>query len=177
MTGELPRWAMVSEKRRAHVERVVALLQEWAQKMDLSPSEADAWRDAGWWHDALRDADENTLRAITGDLDRPASMLHGLAAAERLAEEGESRRDVLEAVRWHTFGHADWSRTGRALYMADFLEPGRQFMQADRAFLASIVPVAFDAIFRQVVRMRIEWTVREGKALAVETVGLWNSLR
>jgi len=177
MKGDLPRWAIVSEKRRAHIERVVTLLDTWAQRMNLPATEVEAWRDAGWWHDALRDADEGTLRAITGDVERPTNMLHGLAAAARLADEGEPRADVLEAVRWHTFGHADWSRTGRALYMADFLEPGRQFMQADRAFLASIVPDAFDAVFRQVVRMRIEWTVREGKALAVETVGLWNSLR
>ena len=177
MKGDLPRWAIVSGKRRAHVERVVTLLDAWAQKMNLPATEVEAWLDAGWWHDALRDADEGTLRAITGDVERPTNMLHGLAAAARLADEGETRGDVLEAVRWHTFGHADWSRTGRALYMADFLEPGRQFMQADRAFLASIVPDAFDAVFRQVVRMRIEWTVREGKALAVETVGLWNSLR
>ena len=74
-------------------------------------------------------------------------------------------------------GCAEWDRTGRALYMADFLEPGRTFMQADRAFLAAQVPVAFDAVFRQVVRMRIEWVVREGKGLAVETVALWNSVR
>ena len=177
MKGELPRWAIVSDKRRAHIERVVSLLDEWSQKMKLPAEEAQAWLDAGWWHDALRDADEATLRAITGNVDLPTGMLHGLAAAERLADEGEIRRDVLEAVRWHTFGYADWAQAGRALYMADFLEPGRHFMQADRAFLASLVPDAFDAVFRQVVRMRIEWTVREGKALTVETVALWNSLR
>ncbi|HSD00190.1 MAG TPA: hypothetical protein VLI21_14890 [Casimicrobiaceae bacterium] len=155
----------------------MALLDEWSQKMKLPADEAQAWLDAGWWHDALRDADEATLRAITGNVELPTGMLHGLAAAERLVDEGETRRDVLDAVRWHTFGHADWARAGRALYMADFLEPGRHFMQADRAFLASLVPDAFDAVFRQVVRMRIEWTVREGKALTVETVALWNSLR
>jgi 2-amino-4-hydroxy-6-hydroxymethyldihydropteridine diphosphokinase len=61
--------------------------------------------------------------------------------------------------------------------MADFLEPGRTFMQADRAFLADRVPSAFDAVFRQVVRLRLEWTVREGKGLAHETVTLWNAVR
>ena len=177
MKGELPRWAIVTDKRRAHIGRVVALLAEWSEKMDLPAAEAAAWIDAGWWHDALRDADEATLRAITGNVELPTGMLHGPAAAVRLADEGENRRDVLDAVRWHTFGYAEWSRVGRALYMADFLEPGRSFMQADRAFLASLVPTAFDAVFRQVVRMRIEWTVREGKALTVETVSLWNSLR
>jgi hypothetical protein len=61
-------------------------------------------------------------------------------------------------------GSAGWDRVGRALYMADFLEPGRNFMRADRAFLAEHLPHDFDGVFRQVVRMRLEWTLREGKA-------------
>ena len=145
--------------------------------MSLAPDEAAEWRDAGAWHDALRDADEATLRRITGDNERPEGMLHGFAAAIRLLEDGESRQDVIDAVQWHTVGFPKWSRAGRALYMADFLEPGRKFMQTDRAFLASLVPERFDEVFRQVVRMRLEWTVREGKGLAVETVQLWNSVR
>ena len=177
MSQALPSWAIVSDKRKAHIGRVVALLDEWAVKMELPVAEANDWRDAGWWHDALRDADEATLRAITNDVTHPTSMLHGLAAATRLTADGEARVDVLDAIRWHTFGHAGWSRVGRALYMADFLEPGRAFMQADRAFLASLVPTAFDSVFRQVVRVRIEWAVREGKGLADETVALWNSVR
>ena len=145
--------------------------------MSLAPDEAAEWRDAGAWHDALRDADEATLRRITGDNERPEGMLHGFAAAIRLLEDGESRQDVIDAVQWHTVGFPKWSRAGRALYMADFLEPGRKFMQTDRAFLASLVPERFDEVFRQVVRMRLEWTVREGKGLAIETVQLWNSVR
>ncbi len=145
--------------------------------MSLDARERSAWLDAGWWHDALRDADEPTLRALTGDGERPYGMLHGPAAALRLEAAGEGRPDVLEAIRWHTTGVSTWGRTGRALYMADFLEPGRPFMQADRAFLADRVPDAFDGVFRQVVRLRLEWTIREGKSLAPETVALWNAVR
>jgi 2-amino-4-hydroxy-6-hydroxymethyldihydropteridine diphosphokinase len=173
----LPPWAVVTDKRRAHIVRVVALLRTWATAMAIPAEEAQAWADAGAWHDAVRDADEETLRADTGDDDRPVGMLHGPAAALRLAVEGEMRQDVLDAIRWHTVGHRGWSRVGQALYMADFLEPGRAFMQADRAFLARSVPWAFDAAFRQVVRMRIEWAIREGKGLALETVALWEQVR
>jgi len=173
----LPGWSIVSDARRAHIERVVALLERWAQALQLGHAERSAWCDAGWWHDALRDADEGTLRAITGDHDRPVGMLHGPAAALRLESLGEQRDEVLAAIRWHTVGSAGWGRAGRALYMADFLEPGRPFMQTDRAFLADRVPEAFDAVFRQVVRLRLEWTIREGKSLAPETVSLWNAVR
>lgn len=175
--GGLPGWAAASDKRRAHIERVVALLDRWAAQMRIDGSARTAWLDAGWWHDALRDADEASLRTLTGDFTRPVGMLHGPAAALRLEASGETRHEVLEAIRWHTVGWSAWSRTGRALYMADFLEPGRPFMQADRAFLADRVPDAFDDVFRQVVRLRLEWALREGKSLPAETVVLWNSVR
>ncbi len=173
----LPAWAVVSDKRRAHIERVVALIDEWAQAMAVPADEAKAWHDAALWHDVLHDAPETTLRALGGDSEPEVKLIHGPATAVRLAQEGETRRTVLDAIRWHTVGSPDWDRTGRALYMADFLEPGRLFEQRDRAYLARQVPHDFDGTFRQVVRMRLEWTLREGKGIFPQTVALWNSVR
>ena len=174
---DLPPWAVVGERRRAHIARVTALLTSWAEGMRLPAAERAAWRDAGRWHDALRDASESELRTITGDPDMPAALLHGPAAAKRLASEGEAREDVLDAIRWHTTGRVGWDRTGRALYMADFLEPGRRFDAEARAALAARVPDEFEAAFRSVVQHRIEWTMREGRALHEETARLWNAVR
>ena len=173
----LPPWARVTDKRREHIARVTALLDQWATSLMLSPEERQAWHDVGILHDALRDAAEDELRRLTADADRPWHILHGPAVAARLASEGERRPEVLDAIRWHTLGSAHWGRTGKALYMADFLEPGRPFLQADRAFLAAHAIHDFDGVFRQVVRTRIEWTVREGKMLFPETADLWNSVR
>lgn len=173
---DLPRWSRVTEKRRAHIARVTALLDRWAAELRVPPDEARAWHDAGVFHDALRDAPEWELRELVPDASLPLQIVHGPAAAERLARDGESRDDVLEAIRWHTVGNGSWARTGRALYMADFLEPGRSFARADRAFLASHVPHDFDGVFRQVVRQRLEWSLREGNRLYPETVSLWNDV-
>jgi 2-amino-4-hydroxy-6-hydroxymethyldihydropteridine diphosphokinase len=172
----LPEWARVSDKRRGHIERVTALLDSWAATLRLETDEARAWHDVGAWHDALRDAPADELKRWAGDDGRPVTILHGPAAAARLIADGEQRAEVLEAVRWHTLGNPDWGPTGRALFMADFLEPGRPFMPRDRAFLASQVPADFDGVFAQVVRMRLEWTLREGKPVFPETVALWNRL-
>ncbi|MEO7041229.1 MAG: hypothetical protein ABI035_03105 [Gemmatimonadaceae bacterium] len=176
-TLDLPAWARVGEKRAEHIQRVTALLNAWAAAMRLPPAEARAFVDAGVLHDALRDASEGELRKITGDNYSPVGLLHGPAAAVTLENHGEKRTDLLEAVRYHTVGNANWGTVGRALYMADFLEPGRKFSRQDRYFLALEVPNSFDAVFRQVVRMRLEWTVREGNQIFPETVALWNSLQ
>src|SRR5215207_7551580 len=156
---DLPSWARISDARRAHIARVAGLLERWAAELRLGAAEAQAWRDAGRWHDALRDAPEAELRALAGDVRLPASVLHGPAAAARLTASGEQRHDVLEAIRWHTLGSAAWGRCGRALYMADFLDPGRPFTRPDRAFLAAHVTNDFDGVFRQVVRQRLEWSL------------------
>jgi 2-amino-4-hydroxy-6-hydroxymethyldihydropteridine diphosphokinase len=174
---ELPAWADVSDKRRAHIQRVLSLLAAWADEMRVNDDERRAWIDAGRFHDALRDAPHDTLRALAGDSVGEPDMLHGPAAAVMLERDGETRRDVLDAVRYHTIGHGVWARPGRALYMADFLEPGRGFSKRDRAFLAAHVPHDFDGVFRQVVRARLEWSLHEGHTLFPETVAMWNALR
>lgn len=174
---DLPAWACIGEKRAEHIQRVTGLLNAWAAAMRLPPAEARAFIDAGVLHDSMRDASEAELRRITGDTENPLGLLHGPAAATMLEKDGEKRLEVLDAVRYHTVGSPRFGIVGRALYMADFLEPGRKFMKQDRYFLSLQVPTSFDAVFRQVVRMRLEWTVREGNQIFPETAALWNSLQ
>lgn len=144
--------------------------------MRISPGEYACWRDAAALHDALRDAPAAELRGIVPDPSIPVGLLHGPAAAFLLARDGETRTELLEAVRWHTVGCSSWGRTGRALYMADYLEPGRHFARADRAYLAAMVPVDFAGTLRQVVRHRIEWALREGHEISAHTTALWNEV-
>jgi len=160
----LPAWAQVTPERRGHVERVVALLGEWAGATRVAPAERDRWLRAGWLHDALRDAPLKDL------------MAHGPAAAARAARDGELDRGVLDAVRYHTVGHAAWDDVGRMLYLADFLEPGRAFDRDGRRALAQRVPDERDAVLREIARRRIEWVLRSGWPLLPETVAFWNAL-
>jgi 2-amino-4-hydroxy-6-hydroxymethyldihydropteridine diphosphokinase len=172
-----PAWAQVSEKRRGHIERVVRLLMQWADALRISSEERDTWHGAGLLHDALRDAPEAQLRELANDPSREAELLHGPAVANLLTARGELNWSMLSAIRFHTVGSPDWDRTGKALYMADFLEPGRTFAKSDRAFLAEQVPHDFNAVFRQVLRARLEYALREGYTLFPETVDLWNAVR
>ena len=162
----LPAWAQVSPERRAHIERVVALLSTWAEAMRVDGKERARWQRAGWLHDALRDAP-------VGD-----PLAHGPLAAARAATDGETDRGVLDAVRYHTIGFAGWDDVGKMLYLADFLEPARKptASTADHAQLAQRVPQERAAVLQEVARRRISWMVRSGWMLPDETVAFWNSL-
>ena len=174
--GELPDWASASKKRRAHMARVADLLEKWAEQ--IAPAEVDHWRAAGWLHDALRDANEQELRAIVPDEFQswPAALLHGPAAAASLQSEGVADNDLLNAVRFHTLGSPALQKIGHALYMADFLEPGRTYAPSWRALMRARMPEHFDEVLRAVITSRLENTLQKGSLIRTETAEFWNSL-
>ncbi len=177
-SGEFPAWTEATPGRRAHMARVSALLSEWAEVAHLPSEERTRWASLGYLHDALRDADPTTLRALVPEeLDTlPDGLLHGPAAAERLRGEGVDDEELLDAVAYHTLGHAAFGRMGRALYLADFLEPGRDFRNGWRAELRARVPADPDGVTLEVAAARIDHLVERRLVLRSETVGFWNAL-
>ena len=161
---DLPRWARVGRRRRKHIERVAALLEDWADQMDVSDAERDRWLRAAWLHDALREAR------------LAASTTHGAAAADRAANDGETDRGVLDAIRYHSCGYAQWDDVGKMLYLADALEPGRRHNRKERARLAERVPEERDRVLRKVVAYEIRLRVRAGRPLHPLTIEFWNAL-
>ncbi|MFI5206853.1 MAG: HD domain-containing protein [Gemmatimonadales bacterium] len=173
---DLPSWAVVKPERAEHIARVAALLESWAQAAGRSAQERSRWHRAALLHDAVRDADPATLREHVGEEVRlPPALWHGPAAAALAARHGEHDEGVLAAVRWHTLGWRGWDEVGKALYLADYLEPGRSH-DADRSALAGRVPSQFDAVLREVAARRLGWLLGTGKPIARQTWDFWNGL-
>jgi 2-amino-4-hydroxy-6-hydroxymethyldihydropteridine diphosphokinase len=84
---------------------------------------------------------------------------------------------VLDAIRYHSIGWSKWDRVGKALYMADYLEPGRTFDQERRAALSTLVPNDFDVAFKRVVIARMEYAAREGFTIYPESTALLESVQ
>lgn len=167
---ELPSWAIVTPDRRAHVERVAALLREWATALGLDRIERDRWMRAAYLHDSLRDAPEEEMRRWAPLVEGPVELRHGPAAAARAELEGEGDADVLSAVRWHSVGWAAWGPSGRALYCADFLEPGRPFDRTERSVLARNFCDAPGHVLREVVTKRLAYAEKQGWTLPPESI-------
>lgn len=172
----LPAWAEMSAERVAHVERVAALAFGWAEAMGVPDPERNRWLRAVWLHDALRDAGVETLSTWASSSPGPVELWHGPAAAARAKAEGETDRGVLDAVRYHSIGLAEWDMVGRVLYCADYLEPGRTFDPDSRRELAGQFPSDSSGVLRAVARARLHHIIRSGWPLPEPTVRFWNSL-
>lgn len=171
-----PPWATASPERVAHIERVARLVMEWAEEMGVPDSERNRWLRAVWLHDALRDSPADELEKWAPTSPGPPEIRHGPASAARAKAEGETDRGVLDAVRYHSMGLAEWDMVGRVLYCADYLEPGRNFDESRRAELAARFPRDPTGVLREVARLRVSRLVQSGWPLPDPTVRFWNSL-
>lgn len=172
----LPDWAVVSPPRLQHIERVAELTARWALELGVPESERNRWLRAVWLHDALRDAPVEELVRWAPSTPGPPELLHGPASAARAKSEGETDRGVLDAVRYHSLGLAEWDMVGRTLYCADYLEPGRKHEREWRAELAERFSSEPALVLRQVARARVGHMVSSGRVLLEPTVRFWNSL-
>jgi HD superfamily phosphohydrolase YqeK len=174
--ARLPPWAEASPDRLAHVERVAALAEDWADRMRVPDAERKRWLRAVWLHDALRDARPQTLARWAPEAWGPPELHHGPASAARAEAEGERDQGVLDAVRYHSLGYAGWDMAGRVLYCADYLEAGRPFGREQRAALARKFPEDAAGVLASVAADRITHLVGSGWPLPDLTVHFWNSL-
>lgn len=174
--GELPEWAEAGKKRRKHMLRVAGLMTEWAFGLELPEDDRIRWTAAGWLHDALKEADPEALREmVPEDLrDLAPALLHGPAAAERLRDDADPA--LLDAIRYHTIGHPRLDVLGRALYLADFLEPGRKSGAEWRAELRAEMPHGMSRVLPKVVAARVDDVRDSGGEVRPETRAFHASL-
>ena len=166
----------MTPERTEHVHRVAQLIHDWAEMMGVPDSERNRWLRAAWLHDAMRDATDADLVHWAPSATGPVELRHGPASAARAKGEGEVDRGVLDAVRYHSVGLAEWDMVGRILYCADYLEPGRDFDQERRAELARRLPGDVGWVLREVARDRLARIVKKGWPIPEPTYRFWNSL-
>ena len=127
----------LSDKRYAHTIRVADTAEYLADVHGLSLRRT---RLAALLHDVARElppeeylslADEYALPVGEPERENP-KLLHGPVAAALARNLGLEDEEVLDAVRVHTVGSPGMSRLALALYVADKIEPDRDYPGVDR---------------------------------------------
>ncbi|MFC4766286.1 bis(5'-nucleosyl)-tetraphosphatase (symmetrical) YqeK [Effusibacillus consociatus] len=123
--------AELSPKRFRHVEGVVHTADRLARIHGANPDHA---RLAAWIHDFCREWPKEKLVQMAKNSNihemffEVTELLHGhIAAAIAPQEFGITDEDVLNASRYHTSGRRNMSLLEKVVYLADALEPGREY--------------------------------------------------
>lgn len=126
-------------KKRLHAKRYEhsVLVMDTARKLAaLHGADVECAMRAGLLHDYAKNMSPEELREaaqeLSVDLDpvvsRHMMLAHGPVGAAMIARDlGVTDADILNAVRYHTYGRAGMSRLEKIIYLADFIEPGRKF--------------------------------------------------
>ena len=124
----------MSERRFTHVLGVEETAVALAERFGESPEKASI---AALTHDYAKErSDEEFQLAIEqGDYEDKKELIkfgnaiwHGLVGADFVARELSITDEViLNAIRLHTTGAAEMSLLDKIIYVADYIEPGRDF--------------------------------------------------
>lgn len=125
-------YAMLKPRRIAHVhgceEEARRLAERWG-------ADADKAAEAALLHDCTKkEPHEEQLRLcekygiIPDEVEMVnAKLLHAKTGAVIAEKEFGMPRDVAEAIRWHTTGKPNMTLLEKIMYMADYIEPNRDF--------------------------------------------------
>lgn len=120
------------KKRFEHVLRVTETAKRLAERFSVPVEKAEL---AALLHDIAKYMEPKDMQKLieeNGEDERMLSFHHGIwhAAAGRIIamdEFGVNDPDVLNAIRYHTTGRTGMSELEKVIYVADLIEPGRNF--------------------------------------------------
>jgi len=102
-------------------------------------------------------------------------LYHAYLAAYWIEHEfGVSDPEILEAVRYHSTGSPGLGVCGRILFVADYIEPGRELRKIDR--IRALAEKDLDGAVREVLRRKLLYLVENGRPVHPRAVAFWNEL-
>lgn len=123
--------ANMKPSRREHTENVVKTAQKLSERFGGDDVKATV---ASWYHDLARNLPQEELDRLVVDFEigsqyigRP-NLSHSKVAVELMKRDfGIDDREILDAVSYHTTGRAGMSLLEKIVFLADAIEPGRDY--------------------------------------------------
>ena len=171
----------LDEHAWAHCERVALASGELAAAYGVDTALASL---AGLLHDWDRELSADELLAAATEAGialTPADealpyLLHARTGAHGIAEAlPQVPAEVLSAVSRHTLGSPDMSDLEMVVFVADMIEPAREYPGVDE--LRSVVgSVSLGELFFRAYQQSIAHLVSARRYIHPETVAVWNAL-
>ena len=165
--------ALLKESRVNHVIGCSETARELALIHGADPVAAER---AGILHDVtkaldgadqLRLCDKYGIIINTFEREHP-KLLHAVTGADVARRVFGESDAVYEAIRWHTSGKADMTTLEKIIYVADYMEPNRNFPGVDE--LRALAYTDLDAALLLGLRMTGEHLNRQGAEMGQYSV-------
>ena len=173
----------VSAKRFKHSMGVSKACMQLAETYGLDVRKA---RLAGLLHDWDKGLDDEQARARVYELgmedevspfvvENMPAVLHGSTAARALARDfPEIPGDVLQAIDRHTTADEHMTPLDMALYIADAIEPSRQYGRIDE-LREDVGKCSLEELYFKTYEYWVFLLFERGKPLHPDTIRIWNS--
>ncbi len=168
----------LKEKRFNHVLRVEQTAIQLAKNNGVDIEKASI---AGLCHDYAKQRpdqdfiDEIHQKGLDPDLLNYGNAIwHGIVGAEMLKDElGIWDEDILNAVRHHTTGAAVMTKLEQVVYMADYIEPARDFAGVDTARQITAQDLGAGVAYQ--TKHTLEYLIENDKPVYPKTIETYNA--
>lgn len=129
------------------------MLHDVTKALD-APMQLTLCREYGMILDHFSEQNPKTLHALTGAL-----------VAEQIFGESPA---VVEAIRWHTTGKANMSTLEKIVYIADYMEPNREFPGVER--LRSLAFTDLNGALKLGLQMTVDMLRSQNRTVCPDTL-------
>ncbi|WP_374718129.1 bis(5'-nucleosyl)-tetraphosphatase (symmetrical) YqeK [Neobacillus sp.] len=108
-------------------------------------------------------------------LEYNAELWHAPVGAYLVEKEaGITDKEVLDAIRYHTSGRPGMTLLEKIIYLADYIEPGRQFPGVDE--VRELAKESLDRALIKSVQNTINFLMKKNQRVYPETFHMYNDL-
>lgn len=170
----------IGTNRYNHSLRVMEVSKELAIKYGCSVQKAAL---AGLLHDCGKLQGDINLLKMANDFDiildsvmeNNHELIHCVIGAELAKREyNVEDEDVLNAIRYHTTGRENMSLLEKIIYIADLIEPGRNFEGVER--LRSLAYKDIDECLLSALNNTIKYVIDNDKLIHLDSIKARNYL-
>lgn len=97
-----------------------------------------------------------------------------LGAVVAQYEYGINDSEILDAIRYHTVARSDMTLLDKIIYVADMIEPSRDFEGASR--LRELSKTSIDSAYREALRQSLIHNIGKGTVIHPNTLDAWNEV-
>lgn len=168
----------LSKKRFNHVLRVEETALELAEQYDVNPEKVSI---AALLHDVAKEEPDNEMRdlVISENLDLDLlqygnQIWHAPVGAVQAKRDFEiTDEEIINAIIFHTVGSPEMTAVEKVIFVADYIEPGRDFEEAIEA--RKLAEKSLEEVIQYKLKSTIIDLIEQNKKIYPKAIDSYNA--